>query len=387
MADVDVARVLILADQLREQPERQRVSDVLARRSQGIAWLSGVPAAGEAVLDVMRQMLGADEGEVSWPRSDSPIQLASSAIESPSALLAFRSVFPCAESHPQEAGEPDPRARLYPGEGVVVWRHEGLRAVPAVAPPSVAAAEQVRALAVPGWPHVPAAYQGAAGLAGVPVADLLGVLVHPPSPPQSEAADVLRRHPDVWVRSVQAVACLGIAHHGTSQPWPGSERRRILAELFYGPEDWVTEAAGFALVAQAWMDPDARREVGGLVRDRWTTALEAVRTREVSILRSLTQLALACPWLELPVTSFAREMLTMIEHAAQEPPPAELAEHGAQLADVAESRAAAPPPPRKRRLGFRPCPRGAAPPPTSAAGEQEDLRKGPGLRGRPADPA
>lgn len=342
----EVARILAIADQLSEQPEGQQVSEVLTRRSRGIGWLAGITAANEAVIDVMRQLLRDSQDGAAGPGSDSPIQLAASGIEPPSALLAFRSVFPRAEFHLQAVGVPDPRLPLYSGEGILVWRYEGMRARPAVAPPSADAAEQVRALAVPEWPHIPAAFDRAVGLAGLPIADLLGVLVHPPAPPRGESGEALRRRPDIWIRAVQTFACLGIAHHGTDQPWQGLERRRVLAELFYGPEDWVTEAAGFALVALAWVDPDLRREVGGLVSKRWMTGLEASRTREVSILGSLTHLVLACPWLEESVTGFAREMLTVIHQAAQECP-ADLAERGTELATIAKSKAPQPPaPPR-----------------------------------------
>jgi hypothetical protein len=353
----DIARILAVADQLREQPERRRVSEVLARRSRGIGWLAGIPAAQEAVIDVMRQMLRDSPGDARRPGSGSPIQLASSAIEPPSALLALHSVFPRAELHPQAVGEPDPRLRLYPGEGTVVWRYEGTRARPAIAPPSADAAERVRALAVPEWPHIPAAFDRALELAQLPIGDLLGVLVHPPAPPAGEAGEKLRRRPDVWIRAVQAFACLGIAQHGIDRPWQGSERRRVLAELFYGPEDWVTEAAGFALVALAWKDPDLRREVGGLVSRRWMTALEAGRTREVSILGSLTQLVLACPWLEEGVIDVAGAVLTGIQEAAEQPPP-DLAARGAELSVIARSKAPEPPAPPEsstrppRRFGF-----------------------------------
>jgi hypothetical protein len=108
--------------------------------------------------------------------SDSPIQLVPSTIEPPSAQLAFHSVFPRAEFHPQGVEEPDARMRLYPGEGNGVWRYEGLLPRAVVAPPSREAAARVRALAVPVWPHILAVHQRAGGLADVPLDDLLGVL-------------------------------------------------------------------------------------------------------------------------------------------------------------------------------------------------------------------
>jgi hypothetical protein len=333
--DVDVTRLLAISDRLREGPEQDIASKALARRSVGRAWLGQVVGGTEAVLDVLYQMVQDDPERVGC---DSPVQVAASAIEPPSALLAFRSVFPRAEFHVQSVGDPDPRLTLYPGEGTAVWRYNGMQARPAVVPPSPAAVERVRGLADSVWPHIPAAYERARGLAGIPVADLLGVLVHPPAPPAGAAGSEFRSRPDVWIRAVQTLACLGLAHHRIDQPWLGSERRQVMAELLYGPEDWVTEAAGFALVAAAWMDPDARREVGGHISKRWLTAVEASRTREVSIMGSLSHLILACPSVDRNVHDLARTVLAAIRQA-EERPPSDLAEQGAQLVDFARANA------------------------------------------------
>ncbi|WP_222426828.1 hypothetical protein, partial [Amycolatopsis rhizosphaerae] len=213
---------------------------------------------------------------------------------------AFHSVFPRAEFRPEGVDEPDPRERSYPGEGVVVWRYDGLLPHPAVAAPSPEVAARVGALAVPVWPHILAVHARAGALADVAVDDLLGVLVHPPQPVQGR--------PDGWVRAVQVMACLGIAWHRLDQPWRGSERARILSELLFGPEDWVTEAAAFAMVASAWADPSLRRDVGTTVAVRWFQAEKAARTRAVTILGSLTDLVLACPWLDDRASNPAREL-------------------------------------------------------------------------------
>ncbi|WAL67702.1 hypothetical protein ORV05_07970 [Amycolatopsis cynarae] len=85
------------------------------------------------------------------------------------------------------------------------------------------------------------------------------------------------------------------------------EPARILSELLFGPEDWVTEAAAFAMVASAWADPSLRRDVGATVAVRWFQAEKAARTRAVTILGSLTDLVLACPWLDDQVSDPARE--------------------------------------------------------------------------------
>jgi hypothetical protein len=331
----DTAEVLALADLVRESPD-DGAAGTLARRCRGRAWLGEIPLAREAVVDVMLQFLK------DYPTgSDSPLQLASTAIEPPSAMLAFHMVFPRAEIHPQEVGEPDPRAPQYPTGRTGVWRYDGMLAHPAVGPPSAALAARVRDLAVPGWQHIPEVYGRAQELAGFPVSELLGVLVHPPAPRWDR--------PDVWVRAVQVLACLGIAHHGVDQPWRDAPRSRVLVELLNGPEDWVTEAAGFALVASAWMDPRVRPDVGSAVAVRWFRAAEAGRTRAVSIVASLTELVLACPWLGEMVIGPASDLRTRIASTRPDPLPADRA---AQLEAIARSHAPAPGP-RRRRFGFR----------------------------------
>lgn len=152
-------------------------------------------------------------------------------------------------------GDPDPRLPSHPGR-VQVWRYQGLTAHPAVPPPSPEAAALIRDTASVTWPHIPAAYDHAVRLSGLAPDDLLGALVHPPLPADDEQGRFLRDHrPELWIRAVQTFACLGLAHHRADQPWEGSERRDLLLDLLRGPEDWVNEAAAFAMVATAWVDP------------------------------------------------------------------------------------------------------------------------------------
>lgn len=340
---VEPGRALALADRLRESGDEQAAA-LLAERSRGRTWLGGIPVATEAIVDVMLQFLQ------QYPEgSDSPIQLAPSTIEPPSALLAFHSVFPRAEFHPQAVEQPDIRVPLYPGEGMAVWRYEGLLPRPAVAPPSPQGAARVQALAVPVWPHIPAIHQRARELSDVPLDDLLGVLVHPPAQPDTRPGEP-GGPPDAWLRSVQVMACLGITWHQVDQPWRGSDRARVLSELCLGPEDWVTEAALFAMVAAAWMDPELRADVGATVGFRWFKAEEAAHTRAVTILGSLTELVLACPWLDPRITDRARDMQARLRQTdPEQPSPDELA----RLAAIARSHAPDTPVRAPRRFRFR----------------------------------
>jgi hypothetical protein len=120
--------------------------------------------------------------------------------------------------------------------------------------------------------------------------------------------DELAVWPD-WVRLVQIWACLGLAHYEADSPWPDSIRRRALVDLAFGPEDWVSEAALFALVALAWTHPEDRGDIAGLVAGRFLAAVEAAGTRPVTILDSLAHLVLATPEAGDEVRSLAREVL------------------------------------------------------------------------------
>jgi tetratricopeptide (TPR) repeat protein len=242
----------------------------------------------------------------------------------------------------QPSGDAAPR-RSAGGPRVQVWRYAGRDPYPAVPPPAAEASRLVQDTAAFSWPHVPAAYDHAVRLAGLALDDLLGVLVHPPLPPDDGFGGVLRDHrPELWVRGVQTFGCLGIAHHRTDQPWPASERRRVLLDLLDGPEDWITETAAFALVAVGWVEPAARADVGARLAERLAVAGRARLTREVTILGSLCRLVLLCPWLDQDpagreATAAARGLLAELDaeegqaqEPAPDPPAAPAGHHGAQ---------------------------------------------------------
>jgi tetratricopeptide (TPR) repeat protein len=142
--------------------------------------------------------------------------------------------------------------------------------------PASEAVRRLRQVASLSWAHPPAAYDAAVQLVMVPPHDLLALLARPP-------ADVGAA--EVW-------ACLGLLHHGTEEPWLDSARRRILLGLLDGGLDRVTEAALFALIVTAWIDPSARADVAAVVAGRLTE----VSSRPGA--RSVAELALATPDLD-----------------------------------------------------------------------------------------
>jgi hypothetical protein len=98
-------------------------------------------------------------------------------------------------------------------------------------------------------------------------------------------------------------------HHGTEQPWPVSTRRRVLVDIVTGVEDWTTDAAIFALVTAAWLDPLARTDVATLVSRRFSAVRKAMRRRPVSIANSMASLVLLTPGIDETVRRHARQLL------------------------------------------------------------------------------
>ncbi|MEU3457988.1 tetratricopeptide repeat protein [Micromonospora sp. NPDC006766] len=184
--------------------------------------------------------------------------------------------------------------------------HAGAPTLPA---PSAEAVERIQHLVHPAWPHPPAAYDAAVGLATLDLDDLLGLLAHPPEAPATALGRVLAgQDPSLWVRCVQVWACLGLLHHRTDEPWAESSRRRVLLELVAA--DWIAEAALFALVTAAWVDPAVRADVAAVVAGRLADAAAVARERPVPIVVSLAHLALATPNLAPATRELARELIS-----------------------------------------------------------------------------
>jgi hypothetical protein len=157
---------------------------------------------------------------------------------------------------------------------------------PAAGEPSAEAVRRLRQVAALSWTHPPAAYDAAVPLIMVSTPDLMALLAHAP-------ADVAAA--EIW-------ACLGLLHHGAEEPWSGSARRLLLLELVEGGLDRVTEAALFALIVAAWIDPSAREEVAEVV----TARLSEVASRPGA--RSVAELALATPGLDRSTRQLAAAM-------------------------------------------------------------------------------
>ncbi|MFY1675394.1 tetratricopeptide repeat protein [Plantactinospora sp. WMMB334] len=286
--DGSLAHLVALADFAREHPDDSHEHSDLAECCQSQPWLGRVPPATETVAMALRQRLATGEpadGTRLWLRGPEP----------PSAMRALHDTAPKLTVAADTTPAPDPREPRRP-VGHRLWQYTGDSVTPATPAPSEPAVRRIQQLAHPAWPHPPAAYDAAVGLATLELDDLLGLLAHPPAPPPTELGRTLSRHdPTLWVRSVQVWVCLGLLHHRTDEPWADSTRRRVLLDLLWGVEDWVTEAALFALVTAAWMDPSVRAEVAREGAERLADAVEVAQRRPVTVLTSLAHLVLATP--------------------------------------------------------------------------------------------
>ncbi|MGN9812197.1 tetratricopeptide repeat protein [Micromonospora sp. BQ11] len=286
--DGDVAHLVALADFVRDHPDDSHEHGDLAECCRGLPWLGQVTPADGPVADALRRVVADDHlGLGVAVRLDVPVP--------PSALRTLVTTAPGLRVEMADGVDPDPREPRRP-TARRLWRYTDTTVEPAVPAPSPEACERVRQLAHPAWPHPPAAYDGAVGLATLDLSDLLGLLVHPPEAPSTALGRVLGgQDPALWVRSVQVWACLGLLHHRTDEPWDDSTRRRVLLDLVWGVEDWVTEAALFALVTAAWVHPAVRADVARVVADRLDDVAQVARLRPVPIAVSVAHLALATP--------------------------------------------------------------------------------------------
>ena len=302
--DRDVAHLIRLVDHWRAHPDHAYAGDRLAKACDGSLWLRFVPPPTETSCVVA--------SETGRRRTDrvrgGDARRASVEWEPPSARAAYAAAFPAADVHATKVPSPDPRRRFASGS-VDLWRYEGATAWPAPPRPSAAAIASLRDVARVAWAHPVGAYDRAAGFAGLPIEDLLGLLVHMPPPAGENWRALDRTDPCYWPRFAQACVCLGLLHHRREEPWPVSTRRRVLVDIANGVEDWTTDAALFALVTAAWMDPLARGDVAAVVSLRYAGVRKAMRRRPVSIAISVASLVLMTPGIDEDVRQDARRVL------------------------------------------------------------------------------
>ncbi len=294
---------------------------IFAMASAKRPWLNWVPMPSEAISNVGNEV-GRRRAEGEELRLT---RLALSAAEPASAITACRRVAGHFEIDIADFPPPDIRVPLRPGDHAA-WRYDGGEPHPAVGAPPPSAVAVLHEVAGEPWPSPLSAYLLAAPLGKLPVDELLGLLAHLPRPPDTPRWQHLAKTtPTYWYRLLQPWVCLGLLHHAADEPWSGSTRQAVLVDLAFGVEDWVSDAALFALVTAAFREPALREEVRGLVRARLDAAMAAHRL--VTIEESLARLMLVTP--------------------ACRPEDRETAANA--LANAVEVRDEEPAPPRKRR--------------------------------------
>ena len=252
-------------------------------------WLNWVPMPTEAVVNVANEV----GSRRAAGETMNVTRLALSAAEPASAMTATRRLIGPAELTVADFPAPDLRIPLR-RTGYRVWRYDGADPVPAVPAPSAEAVRLLREVAVEPWPSPLAGHTRARPLGDLSLDDLLGLLAHPPEPPGTARWRVLgEKTPAYWYRFLQPWVCLGLLWHRPDEPWETSTRRQVLTDLAFGVEDWVCDAALFALVAAAFREPARRAEARALVRERLAAAVAA--GRPVTIEESLARLMLITP--------------------------------------------------------------------------------------------
>jgi tetratricopeptide (TPR) repeat protein len=316
----DIAHLVRLADWWREHPEHGYAGTMLATGSQGKWWLSLVPAPAEAVCNGAVS-LAEKHGDLHAARGTVRVTL--SALEVPSAVAAVRAALPgFTIASPVPVPAPDIRVPVREGR-YRLWTYHGTDAVPAVPPPTPKAVKALQTVAAQGaWHHPVAAYDGAVGLSGLPLDDLLGLIAHGvPVPDDNLPWQRMRaKNPVYWPRFTQAWACLGVLHHKPEEPWPDSIRRAVLVDLVNGVEDWATDAAANALVVAAWANPAYREDVVEIVGARFTAAAQARILREVTIAKSLAHLVLVTPAMPRAAVSLATALIERETSSGQPAP-------------------------------------------------------------------
>jgi len=226
------------------------------------------PEPGDAAADLLRAWRSDWPARPPDPATWAPPRLVLAALEAPSGQLAVAlqlaaqglppDIDVTLQSPPQGA---DPRVPVSEVDHLL-WRYEGLQAVPALPPPDPAIAALVAALAAQPW-HPQDNWAQAAQVAGrlgpAAVPHLLAAMIHPSSLPAGTSALE-------WLPRLQVAAAQVVAQIDTG--WDGSLRRSALRSLLLGPADWTTAAAVDVLARIARDEPEHAQDIGRLFEHR-----------------------------------------------------------------------------------------------------------------------
>ncbi len=251
-------RVALL--ELRAGGDNHRAADLADEIDPPMAYVNYLPRAGDASANAIRSIF---ERMYNNPAEHhgSTVRIKETHVESPSVVAAFYLQMEMwgpqvgLEWEVERIQQPDPRQPKTQVD-FQLWAYDGVQARPNVGRPDSETAHAIHELAASPF-HLefwePKARQLASRLGPGRLQALLGTMVHPPRPPDSSWRVL------VWVQRVQVAAALVIAHLDAG--WDGSQRKRALYSLLYGPVDWTVDAAIIALGCLARGDAAIRAEV------------------------------------------------------------------------------------------------------------------------------
>ncbi len=225
-----------------------------------VAYVTYLPRVGDASANAVRSIFE-QMYENPAEHHGSTVKIKETHVESPSVVAAFYLQMEMWGPHVDLEWEvdtiqqPDPRQPKTQTE-FQLWVYDGVQPRPNIAKPDANVALAIHELAAEPFSlelWEPKARALAAKLGPAQVNSLLGTMVHPPRPPNSDWRVL------VWVQRVQVAAALVIAYLDSG--WEGSVRKRTLYSLLYGPVDWTVDAAIIALGCLARQDPTIRAEV------------------------------------------------------------------------------------------------------------------------------
>lgn len=309
--DHDRDHVRALLDYLDRHPDRRFGHHLVGEMAGPYPWVCHLPEPADATVNLLRRLVAEQQPEEPSVQGALQIEeLRLSHLESPSALVTLALMTGTSLGERVEVDaiqEPDPRMPRRPIRHQL-WRYQGKLPQPAIPMPAPRAIEAAAALAAgrhfAPWYRLDRARALAQAVGQAPVAELLGLMVHPPAPPAELAPAAWN-----WIRRVQTLAALAVAQ--LDDGWQHSIRREVLLDVADGSEDWTVEAAQCALAWIASSSADAQAEIAHWFAERLVWLAEHAAAGHHTILSGTTtcQLALTLPDLGSAFTDLAGKLL------------------------------------------------------------------------------
>jgi hypothetical protein len=227
----DIEQLVALADLVREDPDADDVARRLfAACCRGTMWLGFVPGPTDSFVNLTQNLLASGDYTPGPDGAyDAELVLKASALESPSATVAFRALFPKAQLTVMDVPDPDIRRPAVEGLTYRLWDYQDTTAVARYPEPSPDAVATLHRVASAGWGDPLAVFAKSAAFGELSEQDLFGLLTHvPPAPDIEPWTTMATRNPLKWPRVAQVWVCLGWLHVRPEEPWPTSTRREVL---------------------------------------------------------------------------------------------------------------------------------------------------------------